>query len=129
HPMPGKQRLVRRDDMTPRLQRRLDGSVRGAILAADQFDKDVDPFRAGKLDGVVVPMRIAKIDAAILRAVARRDGGDDQITPTLARKLVGLLVQNARHGGADRAETGNPNTQCFGHEQAPPSDSSLIWAV
>ena len=104
--VPGEQRLVGGDDMAAGFQRGDDRLQRLAALAADQLDEDVNVGGLGHFDRIVEPGDIAKVHAAVLRAVARRDGGDDEVAAALAGEHVAVVREDAQDGRADCAEAG-----------------------
>ena len=62
----GEQRLVGGDDVLAGVQRRFDGSLGDAVLAADQLDEHLDRRIACERHGIVEPFDALEIDAAAL---------------------------------------------------------------
>ena len=67
HAMLGKQRLVGGHDMAAGVERGTHAGTRRALVAAHQFDEDVDIGLLGHFDRIVEPLRAAEVDAAIAR--------------------------------------------------------------
>ena len=125
HAVLGKQRLVGGDDMPAGLERGLDRGARRPLVAADQFDEDVDVGLLGELHRIVEPLGRGQVDAAVLARSARRNGGDDDRPAALAGQFGGLFGKHARHARADGAQPGNSHTQCFSHLPKSPSNQML----
>ena len=116
HAVAGEQRLVGGDDVAAGFERCLDAIERGALLAADQLDEEVDVRRAGERHRVVDPAGTGEVDAALLRPVAGRHGRHHEVAAALPLELGRLLGKHPHHRGADGAEPGNSHPQSFGHQ-------------
>ena len=93
--------------------------VRRPVVAADQFDEEIDRRRARQRHRIVEPIVKTEIDAAQLVAIARAHRGNDDGTAGAAGERLLLAFEQADDGGADRAETGDADTQRFGHGLLP----------
>ena len=113
--VPRQQRLVGGDDRLAGLQRRADRRKRRVAVAADQFDKRIDAGIARKLHRVRDPAQLLHIDAAILAARAGADRHDLDRAAALVGQHRALLVDQAHHRGADRAETGETHFEGGSH--------------
>src|SRR6185312_11934318 len=100
----GEQRLVGGDHRPPPGERAFDHGQRRAVRAADQLDHRIDLGVARHRGGVVPPLIGADIDAAVARAVARRDGTDLDAPAGPRGDEVALTLQHIDETGADRAE-------------------------
>ena len=104
-------RLVRRNDVLAGFQRGLCCRFGRAVRSAHQFDKDVDVIACGQRNGVVFPNVTIQGHAAILAAIAGRDGTDGDLAPGAGGKHGGLPAQDFQHADADRSKAGNPEAQ------------------
>ena len=114
-PVMGQHRLVRGHDVLARDQRRFDGGLGRAVLAAHRFDHQIDVVPAGEGDRVVLPRETGQIDPAILAARAGRDGGDGDRAPAACSQKIGVAVEDLHHAAAHRAETGYADAKGLGH--------------
>ena len=81
----GEQRLVGGDDRFARAQRGLDAFARRALVAADQFDEQVDVFGTRQLEGVLEPFDAGEIEPGRGR-VAGGDAGDGDLRGRCGRR-------------------------------------------
>ncbi len=113
-------RLVRGDKALARAERRARERQRRAVRSADQLDHHVRA-RLRERGRVVDPLEAFDIDPAILRSVARRHRDDLDRPPRAPRDQRAVVIEQADHASADRAEPGKRDTKWFGHWCGPPS--------
>src|SRR5690606_32623276 len=106
-------------------ERSLDGCQGRAILAADQFDKDINVFGARQFDRIADPFDIAQIDTAISVPGACAHGNGDDGTAALPLQLATLCGEHADDARTDCSESGNSNAQGCGHTFLDLSDAPL----
>ena len=111
----GQQGLIGGDDVLAVLQRGGDDPTRHPVAAADQLDHDIDTGQSGHRHRILVPRHAGKVDAAGPRAVARRYRGELERPPGMALQQGGIAPQQRHRPGADRAETGDGNSQRRDH--------------
>ena len=117
--MLGEQRLVGGDDRLAGGERRFDRAAGRPFVAADQLDEEIDRRRARQRHRIVDPIVETEIEAARLVAVARAHPGDDDGPAGAARQRPLLAFEQADDGRPHRAETGDADTQGFGHGPLP----------
>ena len=102
--------------MTPGGRRALAHGARDPVLAADQFEDDVDIGLDRHRGRVVVPGALRKIDAAVPAPVPRgyRDHVDRASAPR--RDEIAARLQDTDRRRADRAEAGDGNPHRRGQE-------------
>jgi hypothetical protein len=114
-PVMGEQRLVGGDHMLAGAECGLDRVLRGALLAADQLDEDVDLGIAGKLHWIGNETEAGNVGAAVLAPVARRHGHDLDGPADAFTKSGASLGEKSQDTASDRTETGEPEFQRLGH--------------
>ena len=87
-----------------------------AVRAADQLDHDVGIGLARHGDRIVEPAHGAKIDAAVLGAVARRDRDDLERPAAAHGQQLGLVAQQRQRARADGAEAGDADPELRHYE-------------
>src|SRR5690606_3686706 len=123
--MAGKQRLVGRDHMLARGERRTDAVFSRPAVTADQFDEHVDLGRHRQGDGIVEPRHCGKIDAAVTAAVACTHTDDRDGPTTTRRELVRLPRHEVKQRRSDRTEAGHAQTQVIHHK----TTRSVSWKL
>src|SRR5690606_23211061 len=95
------------NDMSAALQRRLHRSLGGSVTATDQFHDDIDVRLRRELHWIVEPAIAADVDAAVARAIARRDG--DELH--LLVHTPGWIGKQAEKAAAHGAQSSDANPQ------------------
>ena len=107
-------RLVGGDEALARAQRRARQRQRRAVRAADQLYHHVHVIAPRQRGHVVFPGEARDIDPAILAAIARGHRHHLDSPPGARGDQPGVGVQQPDHARADRAETGDRDTQGLG---------------
>src|SRR3546814_13384381 len=100
----GDQRLVGGHDMLAVGERRLHQLARNAVRTADQFDDNIYVGSGGERTGIGFKADTCEVDAAILRGIARADGGKFKGAPGGGGQKIPAVGQNLEHAAADSAE-------------------------
>ena len=110
-----EQRLIGRDDMLLGCERSFDRLARRPLVAADQFDEDVDGAVDGELRRIVEPLVGAEIDAAALRPVTGRYSRYLELAAQALGEARAVRLEEVEQTGTDGAQAGHSQSQRFIH--------------
>ena len=121
--MTRQQRLVGGDHRFLRRQRRRDRGLGGIAFSAHQLDEDVDLAIGRERHRIGDPAQAFEVEVALLAARARGDRDDLDRPAAAGDERVALALDQPDDGGADRAQTGETESQRGSHRsQCPDSE-------